>query len=52
MPTTTNFNMLFGREWFHGVGAVNNITKKNFDKQLANNPTCISLGPGYEVQEN
>jgi len=31
---------------------VNNITKKNFYKQLASIPPCISLGPGYEVQEN
>lgn len=31
---------------------VNNITKKDFDKQLASIPPCISLGPGYEVQEN
>ena len=31
---------------------VNNITKKNFDKQLATIPPCISLGPKYEVHEN
>jgi len=76
VPSKANFNMLLGREWIHGVGAVpstmhqrlsiwreddllenieadqsyflaevNNITKKNIDKQLASIPPCISLGP-------
>jgi len=31
---------------------VNTITKENFDKQLANIPPCISLGPTYEVQND
>ena len=31
---------------------VNIITKENFDKQLANIPPCISLGPTYEVQDD
>jgi hypothetical protein len=83
VPSKANFNVLLGREWIHGVGAVpstlhqmlaiwrrdglvenieadqsyflaevNNITKKNFDKQLATIPPCISLGPTYEIQEN
>jgi len=83
VPSKANFNVLLGREWIHGVGAVpltlhqrlaiwredglvenieadqsyffvevNNITKKNFDKQLATIPPCISLGPKYEVHEN
>ena len=34
------------------LAEVNNITKKNFDKQLASILPCISLGPGYEVQDN
>jgi len=34
------------------LAKVNNITRKNFDKQLATIPPCISLGPTYEVQEN
>jgi len=34
------------------LAKVNIITKKNFDKQLASIPPCISLGPGYEVQDN
>ena len=32
------------------LAEANNITKKNFDKQLTSIPPCISLGPGYEVQ--
>jgi len=34
------------------LAEVNNITKKNFDKQLATIPPCISLAPKYEVHEN
>jgi len=34
------------------LAEVNNINEKNLDKQLASIPPCISLGPGYEVQEN
>ena len=36
----------------HFLVEVNNITKKNFNKQLVRIPPCISLGPGYEVQQN
>jgi len=28
------------------------ITQEKFDKQLANIPPCISLGPTYEVQDD
>jgi len=80
VPSKANFNVLLGREWIHGVGAVsstlhqrvaiwredglvenieadqsyflaevNNITKNNFDKQLASISPCTSLGPKYEV---
>jgi len=83
VPSKANFNVLLGREWMHGVGAVpstlhqkiaiwredglvenieadqsyflaevNNITKKNFDKQLATIPPCMSLGPKYVVSED
>jgi len=34
------------------MAEVNTITKENFDKQLANIPPCISLGPTYEVQND
>lgn len=34
------------------LAEVNNITKKNFDKQLATITPCICLGPKYEVQDN
>ena len=34
------------------LAEVNTITKENFDKQLANIPPCMSLGPTYEVQDN
>jgi hypothetical protein len=83
VPSKANFNVLLGREWIHGVGAVpstvhqriaiwrkdslvenieadqsyflaevNNITKKNFDKQLATIPPVLSLGPKYVVSED
>jgi len=83
VPSKENFNVLLGREWIHGVGAVpstlhqriatwredglvenieadqsyflvdvNNITKKNFDKQLANIPPVMSLGPKYTIAED
>ena len=83
VPSKANFNVLLGREWIHGVGAVpltlhqriaiwrgdglveiieadqsyflaevNNITKNNFDKHLANISPCQSLGPKYDVQDN
>ena len=31
---------------------VNNITKKNFDKQLATILPCTSIGPTHDVHEN
>ena len=31
---------------------MNNITKKNFDKQLANIPPVMSLGPKYTIAED
>jgi len=34
------------------LAKMNNITKNNFDKQLASISPCISLGPKYEVQDN
>ena len=83
VPSKANFNVLLGREWIHGVGAVpstlhqriaiwrkdglvenieanqsyflaemNNITKKNFDKQLANIPPVMSLSPKYTISED
>jgi len=83
VPSRANFNVLLGREWIHGVGAVpstlhqritiwredglveniedgqryfldevNNITKKNFDKQLAYIPLVMSLGPKYTILED
>jgi hypothetical protein len=83
VPSKVNFDVLLGREWIHGVGAVpstlhqriaiwredglvenieadqsyflvevNNITKKNFDKQLATIPPVLSLGPKYMISED
>jgi hypothetical protein len=83
VPSKANFNVLLGREWIHGVGAVpstvnqriavwledglvenveadqsyfmaevNTITRKNFDKQLANISPVPSLGPKYVVSED
>jgi hypothetical protein len=83
VPSKANFNVLLGREWIHGVGAVpstvhqriaiwredglvenveadqsyfmaevNTITKKNFDKQLANISPVLSLGPKYVISED
>jgi len=34
------------------LAEVNNITKKNFDKQLANIPPILSLGPKYTITED
>ena len=52
--------MLLGRECINGVGVVPSTLHQRlsiwredgFEKQLANIPPCISIGPGYEVQEN
>jgi len=83
VPSKANFNVLLGREWIHGVGAVpstfhqriaiwrkdglvenieadqsyllaevNNITKKNFEKQLASIPPVMSLCPKYTISED
>lgn len=83
VPSKANFNVLLGREWIHGVGAVpstlhqriaiwredglvenieadqsyfraevHHITRENFDKQLANIPPVMSLGPKFTLAED
>lgn len=83
VPSKANFNVLLGREWIHGVGAVpstlhqrvaiwkedglvenieadqryflaevNNITKKNFDKQLATISPVMSPGPKHATSND
>jgi len=48
----TFIHINFEADQSYFLAEVNNITKKNFDKQLASIPPVMSLGPKYTISED